>query len=242
MDEDPRPLVWVSGKSRVGKTTIACGLATALSARFPTTLIQIYRGQGQTPSSVERWILDPERCVDQVSREVFGERLARRVLAMRADTLRAFSVLQYIGRRVQPEHRVVVDVHPTRVLGWLRAVRALREGAGLAPDMVRTLEQALFDSNQTELWVVTRPDESAIQDTRSWLRAVRRERTLPTRLVVNALAAEPDLPRIAARFQESSLATLARTALRPTSVPVLSNLSSESVSRHLVVPASAAAE
>lgn len=242
MDEDPRPLVWVSGRSRVGKSTIACGLATALATRFPTTLIQIYRGHGETPTSVERWILDPERCVDQVSREVFGDRLARRILATHADTLRAFAVLQYIHRRVHPERRVVVDVETSRVLGWLRAVRALREGAGLAPDMVRSLEQTLFGSHDTELWVVTRPDEATIQDTRSWLRAVRRERTLPTRLVVNALAAEQDLPRVAARFQESSLATLARTKLPATSVPVLDNLSSESVSRHLVVPTSAAAE
>lgn len=203
------PIVLVTGKGGVGKTTLAAGLAAA-SARADGHAVLVEFGDGESGKralgqndgqhAVHHRIIEPHKALEQSVARLLGSRLVARVFignfAVRrmlraAPALRELAMLDAVGHIADEHHphRVIVDMPATgHGLAWLRLPVQMRDlfGSGGLYDLSERLVHRLVAPRQCSVVVVTLPERMVLQETLELCAALDREVGMPpARLIVN---------------------------------------------------------
>ena len=225
---DPKPLspvVFVTGKGGVGKTTVAAGLAVAaVEAGTEAVYVEFADGQsgqralGSAGKAVKRVVIDPKKAVVDAARPLFGSSILARValdnFAMKpfigaAPAVRELAVLALVQRCVEehPGARVVVDMPATgHSVAWLRVPAQGRDLIRYGPlyDLCERLARELVAPDKSSVVVVTLPERMVLQETLELCETLTRDVGMtPSRLIVNRVPmrlpedALPDARRIA---------------------------------------------
>ncbi|MGF1466005.1 MAG: ArsA family ATPase [Sandaracinaceae bacterium] len=202
------PVVLVTGKGGVGKTTLAAGLAEA-AARHDGSAVLVEFGDGESGrrvlgerSRVLHEVVDPFRALEQAVGRLLGSSVLARLFignfAMKrmlraAPALRELAMLDAVGQIADRAkgRRVVVDMPATgHGLAWLRLPHQMRElfGSGGLFDLSERLVKRLVAPRETSVVVVTLPERLVLQETLELCGALESEVGMtPARLVVNRL-------------------------------------------------------
>lgn len=219
---DPQPLapvVFVTGKGGVGKTTVAAGLAVAaVEAGQPAVYIEFSDGEsgeralGEAGRAVGRVVIDPKKAVVDAARPLFGSSLLARValdnFAMKpfigaAPAVRELAVLALVQRCVEenPGARIVVDMPATgHSVAWLRVPAQGRDLIRYGPlyELCKRLARDLVSPGKSSVVVVTLPERMVLQETLELCETLTRDVGLTaSRLIVN---------RVPVRLPEAALA------------------------------------
>lgn len=202
---DLAPIVLVTGKGGVGKTTIAAGLAEAAAREEgAATLVEFGDGEsgqrvlGPKAKSAHRVIVPFEALTQAVSR-LLGSRILARVFAGNfavrrmlgaAPALRELAMLDAVGQLAEKSKgRVVVDMPATgHGLAWLRLPQQMRDlfGSGGLYQLAERLTHRLVAPENCSVVVVTLAERMVLEETLELCTALRREVGLPpARLIVN---------------------------------------------------------
>lgn len=225
---DPQPLapvVFVTGKGGVGKTTIAAGLAVAaVQAGGEAVYVEFADGQageralGEAGKAVKRVVIDPKKAVVEAARPLFGSSLLARValdnFAMKpfigaAPAVRELAVLALVQRCVEdhPGARVVVDMPATgHSVAWLRVPAQGRDLIRYGPlyELCERLARELVAPDKSSVVVVTLAERMVLQETLELCETLTREVGMtPSRLIVN---------RVPVRLPEAALTDAQRIA------------------------------
>lgn len=205
------PLVLVTGKGGVGKTTVAAGLAEAAARRDGGAML-IEFGDGDSGrralgkgSKVTHRVVDPRDAMKQAMAQLLGSQLLARLFldnfAVRpmlraAPAMRELAMLECVRIYADemPGKRVVVDMPATgHGLTWLRLPVQMRDmfASGAIHDLAARLVERLVSPKRTSVVVVTLPERLVLLETVELCRALEAEVGLPVgRLVVNRFPAE----------------------------------------------------
>lgn len=205
------PIVLVTGKGGVGKTTLAAGIAEAAAAREGRAVL-IEFGDGESGkrvlgprSRVAHRVVDPRDAMERAVANILGSAILARLFignfAVRpmlraAPAMRELAMLEVV-RIYADEHpgaRVVVDMPATgHGLAWLRLPVQMRDmfASGPIHDLAQRLIDRLVSPGRTSVVVVTLPERLVLSETIELCRALEVEVGLPpARLVVNRFPRE----------------------------------------------------
>lgn len=205
------PLVLVSGKGGVGKTSIAAGIAEAAAQRDGQAML-IEFGDGESGrrvlgkgSKVVHRIVDPKEAMEKSVAHLLGSTLlakfflgnfAVRPMLRAAPAIRELAMLECVRLFADevPGKRVVVDMPATgHGLTWLRLPVQMRDmfASGPIHDLAARIVDRLIAPERTSVVVVTLPERLVVSETVELCRALESEVKLPvSRLVVNRFPAE----------------------------------------------------
>lgn len=205
------PIVLVTGKGGVGKTTLAAGIAEAAAAREGRAVL-IEFGDAESGrrvlgprSKVTHRVVDPRDAMERAVANILGSAILARLFignfAVRpmlraAPAMRELAMLEVV-RIYADEHpgaRVVVDMPATgHGLAWLRLPVQMRDmfASGPLHDLAQRLMDRLVSPGRTSVVVVTLPERLVLSETLELCRALEVEVGLPpARLVVNRFPRE----------------------------------------------------
>jgi len=230
---DPQPLapvVFVTGKGGVGKTTVAAGLAmSAVEQGQDAVFVEFSDGDagdralGEARRSVRRVVIEPKKAVLDAAKPLFGSsilaRLALDNFAMKpfigaAPAVRELAMLALVQRTVEkhPGARVVVDMPATgHSVAWLRVPAQGRDLIRYGPlyELCARLARDLVAPGKASVAVVTLPEKMVLQETLELCEVLARDVGLPAnRLFVN---------RVPRRLAEGAVADAADLATETTS-------------------------
>lgn len=233
------PVVFVTGKGGVGKTTVAAGLAlAALEDTGRAVYIEFSDGAsgrralGSAGRKVKRVVIDPQKAVLEAAKPLFGSSLLTRValnnFAMKpfigaAPAVRELAILALVLRCVEenPGARVVVDMPATgHSLAWLKVPAQGRDLIRYGPlfELCDRITRELVQPSRASVVVVTLPERMVLQETLELCRALTDEVQLTaSRLVVNRVPtplpveALGDALKLASSTLDPSLAASARS-------------------------------
>lgn len=200
------PVVLVTGKGGVGKTTVAAGLAHAAATRDGRAVL-IEFGDGESGkrilgkrSKVEHIVIKPAEAIEEMAADIFGSAILSKVVignfAMRR-MLRAAPAMRELGqleavRRVserRPGVRVVVDMPATgHGVAWLRVPAQMRDllRGGPLQELAERLTVELIAEGKSSVVIVSLPERLVLKETLELADAIRNEVGLPAaRLIVN---------------------------------------------------------
>jgi len=202
------PIVLVTGKGGVGKTTIAAGLAAA-GAKRDGKAVFIEFGDGESgnrvlagarKSGVMHEVVEPKKALEKSVARLLGSRMlakafignfAVRRMLRAAPALRELAMLDAVGQIADQAKgkRVVVDMPATgHGLAWLRLPMQMRDlfGSGGLYELSERLVHRLVAPRACSVVVVTLPERMVLQETLELCGALEREVGMPpARLVVN---------------------------------------------------------
>lgn len=200
------PIVLVTGKGGVGKTTLAAGLAEA-AARRDGRAVLVEFGDGESgqrvlgpKSRVTHEVVDPKDALERAVARLLGSKLLAKIFignfAVRrmlraAPALRELAMLDAVGQIADRAKgaRVVVDMPATgHGLAWLRLPVQMRDlfGSGGLYELTERLVHRLVAPRNCSVVVVTLPERMVLQETIELCSALEREVGMPAaRLVVN---------------------------------------------------------
>jgi arsenite-transporting ATPase len=230
------PIVLVTGKGGVGKTTLAAGLAEA-AARRDGKAVLVEFGDGDSgkrvlgpKSRVQHEVVDPKDALERSVARLMGSKLVAKVFignfAVRrmlraAPALRELAMLDAVGQIADAARgkRVVVDMPATgHGLAWLRLPVQMRDlfGSGGLYELSERLVHRLVAPRSCSVVVVTLPERMVLTETLELCAALEREVGMPpARLVVNRFpSAIPEGALAQARTLSSSGAKHAASAVR----------------------------
>ena len=198
------PIVLVTGKGGVGKTTLAAGLAEAAARRDGSaTLVEFGDGESGRrilgKSRVKHEVVEPKDALERAVGRLLGSKLIAKVFlgnfAVRrmlraAPALRELAMLDAVGQLAdKAKGRVVVDMPATgHGLAWLRLPTQMRDlvGSGGLFELSERLVHRLVAPRATSVVVVTLAERMVLQETLELCAALEREVGMPaSRLVVN---------------------------------------------------------
>lgn len=204
------PIVLVTGKGGVGKTTVAAGLAEA-AARRDGKAIFVEFGDGEAgkralgkKSRVKHEVVVPREALEKAVARLLGSRMlakaftgnfAIRRMLRAAPALRELAMLDAVGQIADKAkgRRVVVDMPATgHGLAWMRLPMQMRDlfGSGGLYELSERLVHRLVAPANCSVVVVTLPERMVIQETLELCRALEVEVGMPpARLVVNRFPA-----------------------------------------------------
>lgn len=205
------PLVLVTGKGGVGKTTLAAGLAEAGARRDGEAMLIEFgdgdagrRALGKNTKVLHR-VVEPRDAMKRAIAQLLGSQLLARLFldnfAVRpmlraAPAMRELAMLECVRLYAEelPGKRVVVDMPSTgHGLTWLRLPVQMRDmfASGAIHDLAARLVDRLISPKRTSVVVVTLPERLVLLETVELCRALEAEVGLPVgRLVVNRFPAE----------------------------------------------------
>ncbi|MEC7521071.1 MAG: ArsA-related P-loop ATPase [Myxococcota bacterium] len=200
------PIVLVTGKGGVGKTTIAAGLAEA-AARRDGKAVFVEFGDGESgrrllasARKVQHEVVEPRDALEKSVGRLLGSKMLAKIFignfAVRrmlraAPALRELAMLDAVGQIADKARgkRVVVDMPATgHGLAWLRLPTQMRDlfGSGGLYELSERLVHRLVAPRATSVVVVTLPERMVLQETLELCAALEREVGMPAaRLVVN---------------------------------------------------------
>ncbi|HJL18172.1 MAG TPA: ArsA-related P-loop ATPase [Sandaracinaceae bacterium LLY-WYZ-13_1] len=200
------PIVLVTGKGGVGKTTLAAGLAEAAARRDgKATLVEFGDAESGrrvlgSRSKVKHEVVEPKEALEKSVGRLLGSKMLAKIFignfAVRrmlraAPALRELAMLDAVGQiadRAQGK-RVVVDMPATgHGLAWLRLPMQMRDlfGSGGLYELSERLVHRLVAPRACSVVVVTLPERMVLQETLELCAALEREVGMPpARLVVN---------------------------------------------------------
>ncbi len=205
------PIVLVTGKGGVGKTTLAAGLAEA-AARKDGKAVLVEFGDAESGrrvlgprTRVTHEVVEPKEALERsvarlpgskiVAKLFIGNFAVRRMLRA-APALRELAMLDAVGQIADKAKgkRVVVDMPATgHGLAWLRLPVQMRDlfGSGGLYDLSERLVHRLVAPRNCSVVVVTLPERMVLQETLELCAALEREVGMPpARLVVNRFPSE----------------------------------------------------
>ena len=211
------PLVLVTGKGGVGKTSIAAGLAEAAARRDGSAML-IEFGDGESGKrilatnrrdkgggKVVHRVVDPRDAMEKAIANLLGSTLLAKVFlnnfAVRpmlraAPAMRELAMLECVRLYADelPGKRVVVDMPATgHGLTWLRLPVQMRDmfASGPIHDLAARIVDRLVAPSRCSVVVVTLPERLVLSETVELCRALDKEVKLPpARLVVNRFPSE----------------------------------------------------
>lgn len=200
------PIVLVTGKGGVGKTTVAAGLAET-AARRDGEAILIEFGDAESgrrvlgaSSKVTHEVVEPKDALERAVGRLLGSKMLAKIFignfAVRrmlraAPALRELAMLDAVGQIADKAHgrRVVVDMPATgHGLAWLRLPVQMRDlfGSGGLYELSERLVHRLVAPRSCSVVVVTLPERMVLQETLELCGALEHEVGMPpARLVVN---------------------------------------------------------
>jgi arsenite-transporting ATPase len=206
------PIVLVTGKGGVGKTTVAAGIAEAAVARDGGAAVLIEFGDGEsgrrmlgTKSKVIHRVVDPRDAMEQAVTNLFGSAMLAKIftgnfavkpMLRAAPAMRELAMLECVRIYADesPEARIVVDMPATgHGLAWMRLPVQMRDmfASGPIHDLAARLVDRLISPERTSAVVVTLPERLVLLETIELCRALEIEVGLPpSRLVVNRFPRE----------------------------------------------------
>lgn len=222
------PIVLVTGKGGVGKTTMAAGLAEA-AARRDGKAVLVEFGDGDSGrrvlgprTRVQHEVIDPKDALERAVGRLLGSKLlaklfignfAVRRMLRAAPALRELAMLDAVGQIADQAKgkRVVVDMPATgHGLAWLRLPVQMRDlfGSGGLYELSERLVHRLVAPRSCSVVVVTLPERMVLQETLELCSALEREVGMPAaRLVVNRFPGElPSAALAQARAMSGPLA------------------------------------
>ncbi len=205
------PLVLVTGKGGVGKTSVAAGLAEAAARRDGGAMLVEF-GDGESGrrilgkgSKVIHRVVDPRDAMKKAVANLLGSALLAKVFldnfAVRpmlraAPAMRELAMLECVRLYAEelPGKRVVVDMPATgHGLTWLRLPVQMRDmfASGPIHDLAARIVERLIAPERASVVVVTLPERLVMTETLELCRALEGEVKLPVaRLVVNRFPSE----------------------------------------------------
>ncbi len=200
------PVVLVTGKGGVGKTTVAAGLAHAALERDGRAVL-IEFGDGEAGkrvlgrgSKVEHVVIQPGDALEEMAADLFGSAILSKVVignfAMRrlfraAPALRELAQLEAV-RRISAERtgvRVVVDMPATgHGVAWLRVPAQMRDllRGGPLQELSERLTTELIAEGKSSVVIVSLPERLVLKETLELADAIRDDVGLPAaRLIIN---------------------------------------------------------
>lgn len=207
-----KPVVLVTGKGGVGKTTIAAGLAEAARRRDGRAML-IEFGDGESGrrvlgrgTKVVHRVVDPRVAMEQAVGDLLGSTLLAKVFlgnfAVRpmlraAPAIRELAMLERVrayADEMPPGTRIVVDMPATgHGLTWLRLPVQMRDmfASGPIHDLAVRVIDRISSPERCSVVVVTLPERLVLSETVELCHALEHDVKLPAaRLVVNRLPAE----------------------------------------------------
>jgi anion-transporting ArsA/GET3 family ATPase len=200
------PIVLVTGKGGVGKTTLAAGLAEA-AARRDGKAVLVEFGDAESGrrvlgsgSKVKHEVVEPKVALERSVARLLGSKMLAKIFignfAVRrmlraAPALRELAMLDAVGQIADKAKgkRVVVDMPATgHGLAWLRLPVQMRDlfGSGGLYELSERLVHRLVAPRACSVVVVTLPERMVLQETLELCGALEREVGMPpARLVVN---------------------------------------------------------
>lgn len=200
------PIVLVTGKGGVGKTTLAAGLAEAALRRDGKAVLVEF-GDGESgrrvlgpKSRVIHEVVEPKDALERSVGRLLGSKMLSKIFignfAVRrmlraAPALRELAMLDAVGQIADKAKgkRVVVDMPATgHGLAWLRLPLQMRDlfGSGGLYELSERLVHRLVAPASCSVVVVTLPERMVLQETLELCVALEREVGMPAaRLVVN---------------------------------------------------------
>jgi anion-transporting ArsA/GET3 family ATPase len=207
------PVVFVTGKGGVGKTTVAAALAVQASrAGLRAALVEFDDGQagaralGTDISEVTHLVLSYDKALIDALASVLGSRiLARAIVSQRAirrliravPALREFAFMDRI-RAFAAERsfdRIVVDLPSSgHALDWLRVPHAFDRFLGRSPlgNMGRQIHDEIVAPGRADIVVVTLAEPLVVKETEQLCRRMREELGIAPALVVVNRTVAPD--------------------------------------------------
>lgn len=205
------PIVLVTGKGGVGKTTLAAGLAEA-AARRDGKAVLVEFGDAESGrrvlgprTRVSHEVVEPKDALERSVGRLLGSKLlaklfignfAVRRMLRAAPALRELAMLDAVGQIADRAKgkRVVVDMPATgHGLAWLRLPVQMRDlfGSGGLYELSERLVHRLVAPRNCSVVVVTLPERMVLQETLELCAALEREVGMPpARLVVNRFPSE----------------------------------------------------
>lgn len=210
--EPLKPVVLVTGKGGVGKTTIAAGLAEAARRKDGRAML-IEFGDGESGrrvlgrgTKVVHRVVDPRVAMEQAVADLLGSTLLAKVflgnfavkpMLRAAPAIRELAMLERVrayADEMPPGTRVVVDMPATgHGLTWLRLPVQMRDmfASGPIHDLAVRVIDRISSPQRCSVVVVTLPERLVLSETVELCHALEHDVKLPAaRLVVNRLPAE----------------------------------------------------
>lgn len=207
-----KPIVLVTGKGGVGKTTLAAGLAEAARRRDGQAML-IEFGDGESGkrvlgrgSKVTHRVVDPRAAMEQAIADLLGSTLlaklflgnfAVRPMLRAAPAIRELAMLERVrayADEMPAGTRVVVDMPSTgHGLTWLRLPVQMRDmfASGPIHDLAVRVINRISSPERCSVVVVTLPERLVLTETVELCHALDHDVKLPpARLVVNRLPTE----------------------------------------------------
>lgn len=203
------PIVLVTGKGGVGKTTVAAGLAEAAARSGGAVLVEFGDGDSGkrvlgARSKVKHEVIEPRDALEKSVGRLLGSKMLAKVFignfAVRrmlraAPALRELAMLDAVGQIADAAKgkRVVVDMPATgHGLAWLRLPVQMRDlfGSGGLYELSERLVHRLVAPRSCSVVVVTLAERMVLTETLELCRALEQEVGMPpARLVVNRFPA-----------------------------------------------------
>lgn len=229
------PVVFVTGKGGVGKTTVAAALALlARREGLRAALVEFDDGQagaralGPQVQDVTHVVLSYDKALVETLSHLLGTRiLAKAIVSQRAirrliravPALREFAFLDRIRTLVAENRfdRVVVDLPSSgHALDWLRVPHAFDRFLGMSPlgSMGRRIHEQIVAPGRSDVVVVTLAEPLVVKETEELCRRMREELSIaPALVVVNrTVKSDPEGAWDAARELSESKGELAAAA------------------------------
>ncbi len=201
------PVILVTGKGGVGKTTIAASLAL-LAAEKKGSAIFVEFGDGQSGKRallgsrhrVEHVVITPEEALHRGATPLFGSSIvaklamgnfAMKPLLRAAPAVRELAMLESVRQLAaeRPGTRIVVDLPATgHSVAWLRVPRQGKALLGSGPlfELCERLAKDLLVPEKSSLVVVTLPEALVLEETLELCDAIERDVGMQVdRIVIN---------------------------------------------------------